>query len=67
MREELEAEPLVKAIDLSRQKILTTGSAYSMAAAGLIPSYRVGCTRRGLRFRISEVIAALRQPAVTEK
>lgn len=60
-------EPLVKAIELSKRGILTTGSAYSMAAAGLIPAYRVGRTRRGLRFRIDEVIAALRQPAVTEK
>ena len=33
-----------------------------MAKAGLIPSYFVGTAKRGVRFKVDEVLAALRRP-----
>ncbi|ULA59811.1 MAG: hypothetical protein LZF60_160141 [Nitrospira sp.] len=67
MDQELSERQLVGAAQLEKASGLKRRQAYSMAAAGLIPFYRVGRTRRGIRFRLDEVLAALRQPAVTEK
>jgi len=55
-------EELVSASELDAKQILSKGTAYKMSALGLIPSYKVGCKKRGVKFRISEVLAALRQP-----
>lgn len=55
-------EPLVSARDLEEKKILPKGSAYKLAKQGLIPCFKVGAKGRGVRFRISEVLAALRRP-----
>lgn len=52
---------LVKASDLERLGMLSKGTAFRMAKAGLIPSYSVGAKGRGVRFRIGEVLAALRR------
>lgn len=60
-------ERLVTVSELVRRGILKRGAAYGMARAGLIPIYRVGRTRRGIRFRVGEVIDALRQSAVRGK
>lgn len=57
-------EPLETAAELERAKILKKSASYKMAKLGLIPSYSVGLKRRGVRFRRSEVLAALRRPAV---
>ena len=58
---------LVSAGALERRGILQKGTAYKMAAAGQIPSYTVGAKKRGVRFRVEEVLAALRRPATAEK
>lgn len=58
---------LVTAVDLERMGVLRKGTAYRMAKVGAIPSYAVGATKgRGVRFKIEEVLAALRRPAFSE-
>lgn len=57
---------LVKASDLERLKILPRGTVYRMAKTGQIPSYGVGAKCRGVRFRVEEVLAALRRPQVVK-
>ncbi|NOS83150.1 MAG: hypothetical protein HOP32_16370 [Nitrospira sp.] len=42
------------------------GTIYRMAKAGLIPCYRTGVTKRGIRFNRDEVLRAIRQPAANE-
>ena len=56
-------ETLVSAAALEERGILPKGTAYRMAKAGLIPSYTVGTKGRGVRFRVEEVLAALRRPS----
>lgn len=60
-----DCEPLEKAVDLELAGILSRGTAYRLAKSGAIPSYLVGPKRTGVRFRRSEVLAALRRPAVS--
>lgn len=55
-------EPLVSARTLEEKQILPKGSAYRLAKQGLIPCFTVGTKGRGVRFRISEVVEALRRP-----
>lgn len=57
---------LVTASTLEERGILPKGTAYRMVRAGLIPSYSVGTAGRGVRFRIDEVLTALRRPAAGE-
>lgn len=57
---------LVTASDLQRLNILTKGTAYRMAKRGQIPSYSVGTEGRGVRFRVDEVLAALKRPSGPE-
>jgi len=59
-------EPLVTATDLERAGIVKRACAYKLAKAGVIPSYLVGPKQTGVRFRRSEVLAALRRPAVED-
>lgn len=54
-----EIEELVKARVLEERKILKAGTAYKMQRLGLLPAYRVGVKSGGVRFRVSEVLAAL--------
>ncbi len=56
-----EVEELVKARVLEERRILKTGTAYRMARLGLLKTYRVGAKATGVRFRLSEVLAALEQ------
>lgn len=53
---------LVSAGILEQRGILPKGTAYKMAKAGQLPCYVVGTKGRGLRFRVEEVLAALRRP-----
>lgn len=53
---------LVTAYDLEEIGVMRKGTAYRMAAEGKIPHYLVGCRGRGIRFKIDEVLAALRSP-----
>ncbi|MCC2643283.1 MAG: hypothetical protein K0S45_3696 [Nitrospira sp.] len=55
-------EALVKAEVLEAKGILPKYSAYRLARMGLIPCFAVGAKHRGVRFRVSEVVAALRKP-----
>lgn len=54
---------LVTAQDLERIGVMRRGTAYRMAADGKLPHYLVGCRGRGIRFRVEEVLSALRRPA----
>lgn len=57
----VEIEELVKARVLEERRILKAGTAYRMARLGLLKTYRVGAKSGGVRFRVSEVLAALRK------
>ena len=61
-QDETNGEPLETAMELERAKIVKKNCAYKLAKAGVIPSYLVGPKRTGVRFRRSEVLAALRRP-----
>ena len=54
-------DQLVTAQELEARGVMKR-QAYRMAEAGKLPHYVVGCSGRGLRFRIDEVLAALRRP-----
>lgn len=60
------SEPLETAAELERAGIVKRGCAYKLAKAGVLPSYAVGPKQSGVRFRRSEVLAALRRPALRE-
>lgn len=60
-------EPLETATELDRAGIIKRACAYKLAALGVIPCYMVGPKQTGVRFRRSEVLAALRRPASTER
>lgn len=55
-------DELVSAAVLEQRGILRKSTAYKMAAQGKLPHYVVGCHDRGVRFRVEEVLAALRRP-----
>lgn len=61
------SEPLETATELDRAGIVKRGSAYKLAKQGIIPSYLVGPKQTGVRFRRSEVLAALRRPVIAER
>jgi hypothetical protein len=65
LSEQIEAmsEPLETATDLERAGIVKRACAYKLAKLGIIPSYLVGPKQTGVRFRRSEVLAALRRQA----
>lgn len=58
------SEPLETAGELEKAGIVKRACAYKLAKAGIIPSYLVGPKQTGVRFRRSEVLAALRRPAL---
>jgi excisionase family DNA binding protein len=58
---------LVPAVTLEERGILPKGTAYRMAKGGQIPSYAVGAKGRGVRFRVEEVLAALRRRPTSVK
>jgi hypothetical protein len=60
------SELLETAAALEKAGIIKRGCAYKLAKAGIIPSYAVGPKQTGVRFRRSEVLAALRRPAKSE-
>lgn len=60
------SERLETAGQLEEAGIIKRSSAYKLAKAGILPSYAVGPKQTGVRFRRSEVLAALRRPAATE-
>jgi len=59
-------EALVTAAELEQRGILRRGTVFRMMRSGLLPAYRVGVKGRGVRFRVDEVLAALRRPAREE-
>ena len=54
---------LVTAETLQKETAIKKGTSYRLAKRGLIPSYKVGPRLHGVRFIITEVLAALRRPA----
>lgn len=67
MPTEIFEEPLETATELERAGIVKRACAYKLAKAGIIPSYLVGPKQTGVRFRRSEVLAALRRPVLEDK
>jgi hypothetical protein len=59
---EVGCEPLETAMDLERAGIVKRACAYKLAKGGVLPCYLVGPKQTGVRFRRSEVLAALRRP-----
>lgn len=53
---------LLTAQDLERIGIMRKGTAYRMVADGKLPHYLVGCRGRGIRFKVDEVLEALKRP-----
>ena len=62
----MNSDQLVTAQELEARGIIKKGTAYRMAAAGKLIHYAVGCHGGGIRFRVDEVLAALRRPATHE-
>jgi hypothetical protein len=60
----MNSDQLVTAQELEARGIMKKGTAYRMAAAGRLVHYKIGCAGSGIRFRVDEVLAALRRPAV---
>lgn len=56
-------EQLVTALELERTMRIPRVTTYRMVRASLLPYYRLGVGRRGLRFKPAEVLAALRASA----
>ncbi len=54
-------QKLVSAVELEKAGVLRRGTAYKMARERRIPCYLVGEKGAGIRFRIGEVLAALRR------
>jgi hypothetical protein len=59
-------DQLVTAQELEARGVIKRGTAYKMAAAGKLIHYKIGCAGGGIRFRVDEVLAALRRPASHE-
>ena len=57
------SEPLETAGQLAAAGILKRNCAYRLAKAGKLPHYKIGLKDGGVRFRRSEVLAALRVPS----
>ena len=55
-------EPLETAAELEQAGLGKKGSLWKSAKLGIIPYYLVGPKQTGVRFRRSEVLAALRRP-----
>lgn len=55
-------EPLETARQLEHAGLGNKGSLWKSAKLGIIPYYLVGPKQTGVRFRRSEVLAALRRP-----
>ena len=62
----MNSDQLVTAQDLEARGIIKKGTAYKMVKAGKLIHYKVGCVGGGIRFRVDEVLAALRRPATDE-
>lgn len=58
---------LVTAHDLEKLGIMPKGTAYRMVAEKKLPHYVVGCRGRGIRFKVDEVLATLRRPALAQE
>ncbi len=57
--------PLITARELESLGIMPKGTAYRMAAEGKLPHCVAGCRDRGSRFRVDDVLSALRRPVVS--
>lgn len=62
----MEPEPLISASLIDSQYGLKKRALYELARRRQIPFYRVGPHLKGIRFRASEVLAALRQASLSE-
>ena len=55
---------LLSARQLEERGVMRRGTAFRMAKIGRLPFYRVGVAGGGIRFRLDEVLNALRAPKV---
>ena len=58
---------LVKASTLEADYGIPRGTVYKLARTGIIPCYKVGPKRTGVRFVVDEVLFALRRPEDRQK
>lgn len=63
----MDNDQLVTAQELETRGVLKRGTAYRMVEAGKLPHYVIGNSGRGIRFRVDEVLAALRRPMAVEE
>lgn len=63
----MNSDQLVTAQELEARGVMKKGTAYRMAKAGKLTHYAVGCNGGGIRFRVDEVLAALRRPMAGEE
>ena len=63
----MNSDQLVTAQELETREVMKRGTAYRMVEAGKLPHYVIGNSGRGIRFRVDEVLAALRRPMVGEE
>lgn len=59
----MNSDQLVTALQLETIGVMKKGTAYRMVKAGKLIHYKVGCAGGGIRFRVDEVLSALRRPA----
>lgn len=62
----MNSDQLVTAQELEARGVMKKGTAFKMVKAGKLVHYRVGCHGGGIRFRVDEVLAAIRRPAIHE-
>lgn len=59
----MEKRRLVNATTLEVDHGIPKSTCYRLARLGLVPSYRIGPRRGGVRFVVEEMLEPLRQPA----
>lgn len=57
----METEGLIDAATIAPKIDQAKSSVYRLAKLGLIPSYKAGPRQRGVRFKLSEVLQALKR------
>ena len=58
------SDELLSAKQLEERGVMRNSTAFRMAKIGRLPFYRVGVAGGGIRFRLDEVLNALRAPVL---
>ena len=57
---------LVTAMQLEEMGVMKKSTAYKMAKLKILAHYRTGCVGGGIRFKLDEVLAAMKVSATTK-